>query len=147
MIRQGTLRGARPLALCLLAAPVLADDPPPPPPDPRAAGFHFHGYLRSGYGVNGAGDPQEAFQAPNANAKYRLGNETEAYVETTFDYGLAPPDDQDVFFGHLGPLVERLRRPRGAALLHRPLPRPGGGGAARGLVVRRGRLRNPERSM
>ena len=49
-----------------------------------ADGFHFHGYLRSGFGVAGTGDPQEAFEAPNAGAKYRLGNETEAYVETTF---------------------------------------------------------------
>ena len=89
------------LALPFLAAPMAAagDDPQPAPtPDPRPSGFQFHGYLRSGYGVNGAGDPQEKFQAPNANAKYRLGNETEAYVETTFDYGLAPPDEPDVLF-------------------------------------------------
>ena len=71
---------------------------PSPPPDPRPAGFRFHGYLRSGYGVNGEGDAQEAFRAPNANAKFRLGNETEAYLETTFDYGLAPADEKDVFF-------------------------------------------------
>ena len=89
------------LILPFLAASLAAagDEPQPSPtPDPRPAGFHFHGYLRSGYGVNGDGDPQEAFRAPNANAKYRLGNETEAYVETTFDYGLAPPDDRDTFF-------------------------------------------------
>ena len=47
-------------------------------------GFRFQGYLRSGFGVAGTGDPQEAFRAPNAGAKYRLGNETEAYLETIF---------------------------------------------------------------
>jgi maltoporin len=63
-----------------------------------AEGFRFLGYLRSGYGVAGSGDPQEAFKAPNAGAKYRLGNETEAYLETTFAYGMRPQDDKDAFF-------------------------------------------------
>ena len=61
-------------------------------------GFRFHGYLRSGFGVAGTGDPQEAFKAPNAGAKYRLGNETEAYVETTFAYGARPDDDATSLF-------------------------------------------------
>src|SRR5262245_47675455 len=61
-------------------------------------GFRFHGYLRSGFGVAGTGDPQEAFKAPNAVAKYRLGNETEAYVETTFAYGVRPADDAKALF-------------------------------------------------
>jgi maltoporin len=43
--------------------------------------FEFHGYLRSGFGVNGRGGQQVAFQAPGAGAKYRLGNETETYAE------------------------------------------------------------------
>jgi maltoporin len=63
-----------------------------------AEGFRFHGYLRSGFGVAGTGDPQEAFKAPNAGAKFRLGNETEAYVETTFAYGMRPEDDRAAFF-------------------------------------------------
>lgn len=49
-------------------------------------GFTFNGYFRAGYGVNGDGDTMEAFQAPGASAKYRLGNETETYVETAFGY-------------------------------------------------------------
>jgi maltoporin len=61
-------------------------------------GFRFLGYLRSGFGVAGTGDPQEAFKAPNAAAKYRLGNETEAYLETTFAYGMRPQDDKNAFF-------------------------------------------------
>jgi maltoporin len=63
-----------------------------------AEGFRFLGYLRSGFGVAGTGDPQEAFKAPNALAKYRLGNETEAYLETTFAYGMRPQDDKDAYF-------------------------------------------------
>ena len=43
--------------------------------------FEFHGYLRSGYGMNGEGGKMEAFIAPGAFAKYRLGNEPETYGE------------------------------------------------------------------
>jgi maltoporin len=75
--------------LALAGEPVPAED---------EEGFRFHGYLRSGFGVAGTGDPQEAFRAPNAGAKYRLGNETEAYVETTFAYGLRPEDDARALF-------------------------------------------------
>jgi maltoporin len=57
---------------------------PPPPPD---LGFRFHGYLRSGYGVDKEGKGQQPFQAPLAGAKYRLGNEAETYLETVFAYG------------------------------------------------------------
>ena len=46
--------------------------------------FEFHGYFRSGYGVNSVGGQQVAFQAPGAGAKYRLGNETETYGELIF---------------------------------------------------------------
>jgi maltoporin len=57
---------------------------PPPPPD---LGFRFHGYMRSGYGVDKEGKGQQPFQAPLAGAKYRLGNEAETYLETVFAYG------------------------------------------------------------
>ena len=43
--------------------------------------FEYHGYLRSGYGMNGEGGKMEAFKAPGAFAKYRLGNEPETYGE------------------------------------------------------------------
>jgi len=43
--------------------------------------FEFHGYFRSGYGLNSQGGQQVAFQAPGADAKYRLGNEAETYAE------------------------------------------------------------------
>ena len=47
----------------------------------QASTFEFHGYFRSGYGVNSKGGQQVAFQAPGAAAKYRLGNEAETYGE------------------------------------------------------------------
>jgi maltoporin len=43
--------------------------------------LEYHGYLRSGYGMNGEGGKMEAFKAPGAFAKYRLGNEPETYGE------------------------------------------------------------------
>src|SRR6266853_2790280 len=46
--------------------------------------FEFHGYFRSGYGLNSQGGSQVAFQAPGADAKYRLGNEAETYGEIIF---------------------------------------------------------------
>jgi maltoporin len=46
--------------------------------------FEFHGYFRSGYGLNSDGGQQVAFQAPGADAKYRLGNEAETYAELIF---------------------------------------------------------------
>jgi maltoporin len=47
----------------------------------QVGSFEFHGYFRSGYGVNSEGGQQIAFQAPGAGAKYRLGNEAETYGE------------------------------------------------------------------
>jgi maltoporin len=46
--------------------------------------FEFHGYFRSGDGLNGEGGRQVAFQAPGAGAKFRLGNEAETYGEFIF---------------------------------------------------------------
>ena len=50
----------------------------------QVSAFEFHGYLRSGYGLNSEGGQQVAFQAPGAGAKYRLGNEAETYGEFIF---------------------------------------------------------------
>jgi maltoporin len=50
----------------------------------QAKAFEFHGYFRSGYGLNGRGGQQVAFQAPGAGAKFRLGNEAETYAELIF---------------------------------------------------------------
>jgi maltoporin len=50
----------------------------------QVSSFEFHGYFRSGYGLNGVGGQQVAFEAPGADAKYRLGNEAETYAELIF---------------------------------------------------------------
>src|SRR5580704_8132425 len=50
----------------------------------QVGAFEFHGYFRSGYGLNSDGGQQVAFQAPGADAKYRLGNEAETYGEFIF---------------------------------------------------------------
>ncbi len=50
----------------------------------QAKSFEFHGYVRSGYGLNSEGGQMVAFQAPGAGAKYRLGNEAETYSELIF---------------------------------------------------------------
>jgi maltoporin len=58
--------------------------------------FEFHGYFRSGFGINGKGGDQEAFQAPTTPVKYRLGNETETYGELVFvNNWLNPERDTD----------------------------------------------------
>src|SRR5215469_6394759 len=54
--------------------------------------FEFHGYFRSGYGLNSDGGQQVAFQAPGADAKYRLGNEAETYGEFIFVNNWVNPD-------------------------------------------------------
>src|SRR5689334_16842133 len=85
------------------AAP--ADAPPTPPPAAVEAAnplaeqqleqirkmvqampklFEFDGYVRSGFAVNAKGGDADAFQAPGAYSKYRLGNETETYGELGF---------------------------------------------------------------
>jgi maltoporin len=75
----------------------------PSPPDaqappPETTGFRFHGYLRSGFGVDADGKGQQPFIAPLAGSKYRLGNEAETYLESTFDYGATSPGDNPAFF-------------------------------------------------
>ena len=55
--------------------------------------FEFHGYLRAGYGMNGEGGKMEAFKAPGAFAKYRLGNEAETYGEMALTNNWLRQDD------------------------------------------------------
>jgi hypothetical protein len=62
----------------------------------QAKAFEFHGYFRSGAGLNSKGGQQVAFQAPGADAKYRLGNEAETYGELIFvNNWLNPEHDSD----------------------------------------------------
>jgi maltoporin len=104
------------LAVFVLLLPMsaaVAQPPPSPPPaqpepDPTSApeapappgetGFRFHGYLRSGFGVDGTGKGQQPFMAPLAGSKYRLGNEAETYLETTFQFGTTSEDPEPAYF-------------------------------------------------
>ena len=65
---------------------------------PADLGFRFHGYVRSGFGVDATGKGQQPFIAPLAGSKYRLGNEAETYLETTFAYGAASEGDDPGYF-------------------------------------------------
>ncbi len=53
-----------------------------------APAFDFHGYVRTGIGGSGSGGRQQCFAAPQADFKFRLGNECETYLETEFDQRL-----------------------------------------------------------
>src|SRR4051812_26425504 len=55
--------------------------------------FEFHGYLRSGFGMSGEGSKMEAFKAPGAGAKYRLGNENDTYGEIGLTHNWLRSDD------------------------------------------------------
>ena len=58
----------------------------------RESSFEFHGYFRSGFGLNSKGGQQVAFEAPGAQAKYRLGNEADSYAELIFVNNWVNPD-------------------------------------------------------
>jgi maltoporin len=60
--------------------------------------FEYDGYVRTGFGINAKGGDQDAFQAPGAYAKYRLGNETETYSEIGFTANWINPEHTDTWF-------------------------------------------------
>lgn len=67
-------------------------------------GFEYEGYFRSGFGVDDDGNTMEAFQAPNSQSKYRLGNEAETYFETKFGYtfpDLDLPEGTEFYVGFM----------------------------------------------
>jgi len=73
----------------------------------QAKSFEFHGYFRSGYGLNSRGGQQVAFQAPGAEAKYRLGNEAETYGELIFvNNWLNPEHKSDKMWAKTEVMVE-----------------------------------------
>lgn len=65
-------------------------------PNYLTKGLEYHGYFRSGYGVNSKGGKMQAFQAPDSLAKYRLGNEQETYIESIFLNRNWNPDPEGV---------------------------------------------------
>ena len=63
--------------------------------------FDFHGYMRAGYGVDSDGTKQTRFKAPGAVTAYRLGNETDTYMEPAFSwYHAGEQADGPVFGTH-----------------------------------------------
>lgn len=58
--------------------------------------FGFGGYIRSGFGTDAKGQPLDVFRAPNSEAKYRLGNEAETYMEALGQVSLR--DDRGAIF-------------------------------------------------
>jgi maltoporin len=73
----------------------------------QLSSFEFHGYLRSGYGLNSVGGQQVAFQAPGTGAKYRLGNEAETYGEFILvNNWLNPNHDTDKAWFHTEVMIE-----------------------------------------
>ena len=60
--------------------------------------LEFHGYFRSGAGINSRGGRMETFKAPTAPAKYRLGNENDTYIEAIFIQNNWNPDPKGVVF-------------------------------------------------
>ena len=57
-----------------------------------ARGFEFHGYLRSGFGLNERGEAQADFRIPYSLGHYRLGNEPGTYGEFAFVQNWINPD-------------------------------------------------------
>jgi maltoporin len=81
-----------------MSTPAIALTAQPPVIPPADLGFRFHGYVRSGFGVDATGKGQQPFAAPLAGSKYRLGNEAETYLETTFNYGVTSEGDDPGYF-------------------------------------------------
>jgi maltoporin len=61
-----------------------------------AHALEFAGYLRSGAGTSTGSGPQQCFQLPGAQSKYRLGNECEQYAELELRQDLFTLDDGSV---------------------------------------------------
>lgn len=58
----------------------------------------FHGYARSGIGWTSGGGEQTAFSATGAQAKYRLGNESDTYAEFKLGQELFKEGEKTIYF-------------------------------------------------
>lgn len=63
-----------------------------------AAEVDFSGYVRSGLGMSGSGGDQWAYQATGSGSKYRLGNETDTYMELGLGSNLWEDGDKSFRF-------------------------------------------------
>ena len=80
--------------------------------------FDYFGYVRAGYGVDEDGTSQTRFKAPGAGAAYRLGNETDTYMETGFSWYHADREkaNSPVFGTHFMLAYSTLDKNTGIAL-------------------------------
>ncbi|HEX3481116.1 MAG TPA: carbohydrate porin [Kofleriaceae bacterium] len=60
--------------------------------------FEFDGYVRAGFGINAKGGDQDAFQAPLAYSKYRLGNESDTHADLGLTANWINPEHNDTWF-------------------------------------------------
>lgn len=60
--------------------------------------FEYDGYLRAGFAINAKGGDADAFQAPGAYSKFRLGNEVETYGEMGLTANWVNPEHNDAWF-------------------------------------------------
>jgi len=70
--------------------------------------LEFHGYLRSGYGINQSGGGQERVTSPDGLFQIgpgRLGNEEDTYGELTFKYNFPTEDANSAKFAFQGTLA------------------------------------------
>ena len=78
--------------------------------------FAYYGYMRAGYGVASDGTKQTRFKAPGAVTAYRLGNETDTYMEPGFSWYQASDADDPVFGTHFRLAYSTLDKNTGVAL-------------------------------
>ncbi|MGC7590813.1 maltoporin [Bisgaard Taxon 46] len=64
----------------------------------QAMAVDFHGYARSGIGWTSGGGEQTSFTATGAQAKYRLGNESDTYAEFKLGQELFKDGDKTIYF-------------------------------------------------
>jgi maltoporin len=96
--------------------------------------FEYDGYVRTGFGINAKGGDQDAFQAPGAYSKYRLGNETETYGEVGLTANWVNPDHTDTWFKTKIKLA--LVFPRNSTFDSLRDPPGGGGDPASNIALR-----------
>ena len=101
LLRRSWQAGSRAVFAVLVlttSVPAAVAQTPAVAPALSDTGFRFHGYLRSGFGVDGSGKGQQPFIAPLAGSKYRLGNEAETYLETIFAYDALSEGENPGYF-------------------------------------------------
>lgn len=73
----------------------------------HATDMDFSGYLRAGTGVNTRGGTQTCFKLPNADTKWRLGNECDYTIEPNIESTVAKLEDGSEWRVHFMPSVYR----------------------------------------